>query len=114
MARSRRRSSAISRSTRCGRSRWRSLGRERRRRRPRPSRPVASDGIHHGRSGSVSLHVLFGLALTLIAVGRLAWRLRAGDRILRGGQRIAFTLVTLLGLWLLFGGGQVGGGISHR
>jgi len=63
---------------------------------------------------SVSLHVLFGLALTLIAVGRLAWRLRAGDRILRGGQRIAFTLVTLLGLWLLFGGGQVGGGISHR
>src|SRR5216117_2990391 len=63
---------------------------------------------------SVSLHVLFGLALTLIAVGRLAWRLRAGDRILRGGQRIAFTLVTLLGLWLLFGGGQVGGGLSHR
>ena len=63
---------------------------------------------------SVSLHVLFGLALTLIAVGRLGWRLRASDRILRGGQRIAFTLVTLLGLWLLFGGGQVGGGISHR
>jgi len=27
---------------------------------------------------------------------------------------MAFTLVTLLGLWLLFGGGQVGGGISHR
>src|SRR5213592_3765574 len=63
---------------------------------------------------SVSLHVLFGLAVTLIAFGRLAWRLRAGDRILRGGQRMAFTLVTLLGLWLLFGGGQVGGGISHR
>ncbi len=63
---------------------------------------------------SVSLHVLFGLALTLIAVGRLGWRLQAGDRILRGGQRMAFTLVTLLGLWVLFGGGQVGGGISHR
>jgi len=63
---------------------------------------------------SVSLHVLFGLALTLIAVGRLGWRLRAGDRILRGGQRTAFTLITLLGLWVLFGGGQVGGGISHR
>ena len=63
---------------------------------------------------SVSLHVLFGLAVTLIAFGRLAWRLRAGDRILRGGQRMAFTLVTLLGVWLLFGGGQVGGGISHR
>ncbi len=63
---------------------------------------------------SVSLHVLFGLALTLIAVGRLGWRLRAGDRILRGGQRMAFTLVTLLGLWVLFAGGQVGGGISHR
>ena len=63
---------------------------------------------------SVSLHVLFGLALTLIAVGRLGWRLRASDRILRGGQRMAFTLVTLLGLWVLFGGGQVGGGISHR
>ena len=63
---------------------------------------------------SVSLHVLFGLALTLIAVGRLSWRLRASDRILRGGQRMAFTLVTLLGLWVLFGGGQVGGGISHR
>jgi len=63
---------------------------------------------------SVSLHVLFGLAVTLIAGGRLAWRAWAGDRILRGGQRIAFTLVTLLGLWVLFGGGQVGGGISHR
>ncbi len=63
---------------------------------------------------SVSLHVLFGLAVTLIAFGRLAWRLWAGDRILRGGQRMVFTLVTLLGLWVLFGGGQVGGGISHR
>jgi len=63
---------------------------------------------------SVSLHVLFGLAVTLIAFGRLAWRLRAGDRILRGGPRLAFTLVTLVGLWLLFGGGQVGGAISHR
>ena len=63
---------------------------------------------------SVSLHVLFGLAVTLIAVGRLAWRAWAGDRVLRGGQRIAFALVTLLGLWVLFGGGQVGGGISHR
>jgi len=63
---------------------------------------------------SVSLHVLFGLALTLITLGRLGWRLRAGDRTLRGGQRMAFTLVTLLGLWLLFAGGQVGGGISHR
>src|SRR2546427_3391736 len=63
---------------------------------------------------SVSLHVLFGLALTLIAVARLGWRLRAGDRILRSGQRMSFTLVTLLGLWVLFGGGQVGGGISHR
>ena len=63
---------------------------------------------------SVSLHVLFGLAVTLIAFGRLAWRVRAGDRILGGGQRMAFTLVTLLGLWVLFGGGQVGGGISHR
>jgi len=63
---------------------------------------------------SVSLHVLFGLAVTLIAFGRLALRLRAGDRILRGGQRMAFILVTLLGLWVLFGGGQVGGGISHR
>src|SRR5437870_2535235 len=63
---------------------------------------------------SVSLHVVFGLAVTLIAFGRLAWRVRAGDRILGGGQRMAFTLVTLLGLWVLFGGGQVGGGISHR
>jgi thiol-disulfide isomerase/thioredoxin/uncharacterized membrane protein len=63
---------------------------------------------------SVSLHVLFGLGVTLIAVGRLAWRVWAGDRILRGGHRVAFALVTLLGLWLLFGGGQVGGGISHR
>src|SRR6266566_2738423 len=63
---------------------------------------------------TVSLHVLFGLGVTLIAVGRLTWRLWAGERILRGGQRIAFTLVTLLGLWVLFGGGQVGGGISHR
>jgi len=63
---------------------------------------------------SVSLHVLFGLALTLMAVGRLGWRVWAGDRILRAGQRMAFTLLTLLGLWVLFGGGQVGGGISHR
>jgi thiol-disulfide isomerase/thioredoxin len=63
---------------------------------------------------SVSLHVLFGLAVTFIAVGRLTWRAWAGDRILRGGQRMAYALVTLLGLWVLFGGGQVGGGISHR
>ena len=63
---------------------------------------------------SVSLHVLFGLGVTLIAVGRLIWRAWVGDRILRGGQRVAYTLVTLLGLWILFGGGQVGGGISHR
>jgi len=63
---------------------------------------------------SVSLHVLFGLAVTVIAFGRLAWRMRAGDRILTGGQRMAFTLVTLLGLWVLFGAGQVGGAISHR
>jgi len=57
---------------------------------------------------------LFGLAVTVIAFGRLAWRMRAGDRILTGGQRMAFTLVTLLGLWVLFGAGQVGGAISHR
>src|SRR5436309_9890137 len=84
-----------------------------------PDSPL-SNGLHDRLphlfrlESSVSLHVLFGLAVTLIAFGRLAWRLRAGDRILRGGQRMAFTLVTLLGLWLLFGGGQVGGGISHR
>jgi thiol-disulfide isomerase/thioredoxin/uncharacterized membrane protein len=63
---------------------------------------------------SVSLHVLFGLAVTLIACGRLAWRVWAGDRILRAGQRMGFSLLTLLGLWVLFAGGQVGGGISHR
>jgi hypothetical protein len=63
---------------------------------------------------SVSLHVLFVLGVTLIACGRLAWRVWAGDRILRAGQRMGFTLLTLLGLWVLFAGGQVGGGISHR
>jgi uncharacterized membrane protein len=63
---------------------------------------------------SVSLHVLFGLAVTFIAFGRLAWRLWAGDRIFRAGQRMTFTLLTLLGVWVLFAGGQVGGGISHR
>lgn len=63
---------------------------------------------------SVSLHVLFGLGVTLIAIGRLGWRLWANDRILRGGQRMGFTVLTLLGLWMLFAGAQVGGGISHR
>src|SRR5438132_4978947 len=63
---------------------------------------------------SVSLHVLFGLAVTLIAFYRRDWPARAGERILRGRQRIAFALVTLLRLWVLFGGGQAGGGISHR
>jgi len=61
---------------------------------------------------SVSLHVLFGLGLTLIAVGRLTWRVRAGGRILRGRQRTAFTLVTLLGLWVLFGEAR-SGAASH-
>src|SRR5262249_25131890 len=32
---------------------------------------------------SVSLHVLFGLGVTLIAIGRLGWRAWEGDRILR-------------------------------
>jgi uncharacterized membrane protein len=63
---------------------------------------------------SVSLHVLFGLGVTLIAVTRLTWRLWAGDRILRVRQRMGYALITLFGLWVLFGGGQVGGGISHR
>src|SRR5437773_916573 len=57
MARSRRRSSAISRSSSCGRSRSKSPGKERRRRphrRPRRSRPVASDDIPRGKNGRSS------------------------------------------------------------
>jgi uncharacterized membrane protein len=63
---------------------------------------------------SISLHVLFGLATTGLAVGRLAWRVRAGEGALNGRQGVAFTAVALVGLWILFGGTQIGGGISHR
>ncbi len=63
---------------------------------------------------SVSLHVLFGLGVTLLAAVRLAWRLWVGNRILRSGERIAFAVLTALGLWMLFAAGQVGGAIAHR
>ena len=63
---------------------------------------------------SVSLHVLFGLTTGRLAVGRLLWCAWARDAVLRDRQRYLFTAVALLGLWVLFGGAQVGGGISHR
>ncbi len=62
---------------------------------------------------AVSLHVLYALAAALVAAARLTWLHVSRSRALRGKQRIAFAAVTLVNLWLLFGAGQVGGGISH-
>jgi thiol-disulfide isomerase/thioredoxin/uncharacterized membrane protein len=62
---------------------------------------------------SISLHVLFVLAAVLLTSCRLVWRVRGGDRTLRGRRGLAFATVTVLGLWLLFAAAQVGGGISH-
>ncbi len=62
---------------------------------------------------SVSLHVIFALAASILAVSRLAWRLHAGERALQGKRGVAFAALTVLGLWLLFGAGQVGGAITH-
>ena len=63
---------------------------------------------------SISLHVLFGLATICLAVGRLAWRVLVGEGTLKDRQGFIFTVTTLLGLWILFGGTQIGGAISHR
>lgn len=62
---------------------------------------------------AVSLHVLYALATALLVMGRGVWRWRAGPRAAQGRQRFAFAIAALLGLWLLFAAGQVGGGISH-
>lgn len=62
---------------------------------------------------SISLHVLFVVAAVTLASGRLVWRIGAAERALQGQQGIAFAVLTLLGLWLLFAAAQVGGGISH-
>jgi thiol-disulfide isomerase/thioredoxin/uncharacterized membrane protein len=63
---------------------------------------------------SVSLHVLFGLAAVSLAVGRLVWRTAGGARVLEGRSRLVFTALALLGVWILFGGTQIGGAISHH
>lgn len=63
---------------------------------------------------SVSLHVLFGLATALLAVSRLVWRMAGGTAVLEGRSRIAFAALALLGVWMLFGGMQIGGAISHH
>jgi thiol-disulfide isomerase/thioredoxin/uncharacterized membrane protein len=63
---------------------------------------------------SVSLHVLFGLAAASLAVGRLVWRTAGGTVVLEGRSRFVFTALALLGVWILFGGTQIGGAISHH
>jgi thiol-disulfide isomerase/thioredoxin/uncharacterized membrane protein len=63
---------------------------------------------------SVSLHVLFGLATVSLAGARLVWLTAAGEAALAGRRRIVFTAVAVLGVWILFGGTQIGGAISHH
>jgi len=62
---------------------------------------------------AVSLHMLYALAAALVASGRLIWLKAAAWGAMRGRQRMAFAAVTLVNLWLLFGAGQAGGGITH-
>ncbi len=63
---------------------------------------------------SVSLHVLLAVLCALITTLRLVWRIRAGERVLRGRQGLAFLILMAVGLWMLLGAGQVGGGLLHR
>jgi len=63
---------------------------------------------------SVSLHVLFVLAAAALAVSRLIWRTASGAAVLEGRSRLLYTALALLGVWVLFGGAQIGGAISHR
>jgi hypothetical protein len=62
---------------------------------------------------SISLHVLFVLAVAFLTSGRLTWRDRRGDHALQGRQGLAFATGALLGVWLPFAAAQIGGGISH-
>ncbi|MBI3557756.1 MAG: TlpA family protein disulfide reductase [Deltaproteobacteria bacterium] len=62
---------------------------------------------------TVSLHFLLALALLAITGARLLWRTLAGDQAFQGRQKFGFAALTVLGLWVLFAAGQVGGGISH-
>jgi thiol-disulfide isomerase/thioredoxin/uncharacterized membrane protein len=63
---------------------------------------------------TVSLHVLFALATVTVTVARIGWRVRAREKALQGRSRLVFLTLTLLGVWMLFAAGQVGGSISHR
>ena len=63
---------------------------------------------------SVSLHVLLAALCALITTLRLVWRINAGERALRGREGLAFIILMAVGLWMLLGAGQVGGGLLHR
>jgi uncharacterized membrane protein len=74
------------------------------------------DRIEHAflLKSSVSLHVLFGLTAALLAVGRLVWRTAGGTAVLEGRSRLLYAALALIGVWVLFGGTQIGGAISHQ
>lgn len=63
--------------------------------------------------GAVSLHVIYGATLFVITIIRLFWRLKMKEQAITGKFRIVFGILTIFGLIILFGAGQVGGSISH-
>ncbi len=62
---------------------------------------------------TISLHVIFALAVSFLTLIRLLWRAYAHDRVLKGKEGFVYMGIMFVGLWLLFAAGQVGGGISH-
>ena len=62
----------------------------------------------------LSVHVLFIDVFVLISLFRLAWRFYLDKQKLFVSQKVGFTILTFIGLWMMITAAQAGGSISHQ
>jgi uncharacterized membrane protein len=75
-----------------------------------------SDRIHNFThfDDALSVHVLFIDVFLLLSICRLAWRLYLDKSRNFVSQKIGFSIVTFIGLWILLAAAQAGGSMSHQ
>lgn len=62
---------------------------------------------------TISLHVIYAVILIIITLIRFLWRLKMKEQAVSGRFPIVFLLLTIIGLIVMFGAGQVGSSVFH-